>query len=105
MINAAGKITLECEYDDLIKLKTGGYLTRKGSKYGLASEKGRLLILPRFDQVIDLDNGYVIASRKGRFGLMSNDGVSIIPMIYEELKYDPHNDVYLAAKSPEWITL
>lgn len=105
LINAAGKITLECEYDDLIKLKTGGYLTRKGSKYGLASEKGRLLILPRFDRVIDLDNGYVIASRKGRFGLMSNDGVSIIPMIYEELKYDRHNDVYLAAKSPEWITL
>jgi len=105
LINAAGKITLECEYDDLLKLKTGGYLSKRDNKYGLVSEKGRLLILPRFDKVEDLDNGFVIASRKGRFGLMSNNGVSIIPMIYEELKYDRFNDVYLAANSTEWIEL
>ena len=61
--------------------------------------------MPRFDKVIDLDNGFVIASRKGRYGLMSNDGVSIIPMIYEELKYDRYNDVYLAAQPAEWVTM
>jgi hypothetical protein len=86
-------------------LKTGGFLTRKNSKYGLASDQGRLLILPRFDEVKDLDNGFVIASRKGRYGLLSSSGVNIIPMIYEELKFDPYNNVYLAAKSPEWIDL
>jgi hypothetical protein len=105
LINASGQITLECEYDYMKRLKTGGFLTRKNNKYGLASDRGRLLILPRFDEVKDLDNGFVIASRKGRYGLMSNGGVNIIPMIYEEMKYDPYNDVYLAAKSPEWIQL
>ena len=105
LINAAGKITLECEYDDLLKLKTGGYLTKRDNRYGLVSDEGRLLILPRFDYVKDLDNGFVIAARKGRYGLLSNDGVNIIPMIYEEMKYDAYNDVYLAAKPSEWIDL
>lgn len=105
LINASGKITLDCEYDNLIKLKTGGYLTKKNNKFGLVSEEGRLLILPRFENVEDLDNGFVIASRKGKYGLLSSDGVSIIPMIYEEMKYDRINDVYLVAKSPEWIDL
>ena len=75
------------------------------NKKGLVSAAGRLLILPRFDNVIDLDNGFVIASRKNKYGLMSTEGVSIIPMIYEKLKYDQYNDVYLAAKSAEWIEI
>jgi len=105
LIDATGKITLECEYDAMKRLKTGGFLTLQNAKYGLASEQGRLLILPRFDHVKDLDNGFVIATRKGRYGLLSNKGVNIIPMIYEELKFDPFNNVYFAAKSPEWIDL
>lgn len=105
LINAKGKITLECIYDDLLRLKTGGFLTKKDDKYGLASDTGQLLMLPRFDQVIDLDNGFVIASRKGKYGLLSNNGVNIIPMIYDELKYNPYNNVYLAAKSAEWVNI
>lgn len=105
LINAKGNITLDCEYDNLWRLKTGGFLTRNDEKFGLVSSEGRLLILPRFHQMIDLDNGFVIASRKGKYGIMSNDGVSIIPMIYEKLKYDHHNDVYLAATSSEWIDI
>ena len=63
------------------------------------------MILPRFDDIVDLDNGFVIASRKEKYGLMSNDGVSIIPMIYENLKYDSYNNVYLAATSSEWVDI
>ena len=105
LINAAGDITIECEYDKLIRLKTGGYLSKKSDKFGLISSEGRLLILPRFDNMEDLDNGFVIASRKGKYGLMSNQGVNIIPMIYDELKYDRFNDVYLAAKPSEWMEI
>lgn len=103
LINAKGEITLECEYDSLYRLKTGGFITSKENKKGLVGENGRLLILPRFDNMVDLDNGFVIASRKGKYGVMSSDGLSIIPMIYEDLKYDRFNNVYLAASSPEWI--
>jgi hypothetical protein len=28
--------------------------------------------------------------------------MSIIPMIYEELVYDPINDIYLAASASKW---
>ncbi len=105
LINAQGNITVECEYDSLNRLNTGGFITCRENKKGLINEEGRLLILPRFDNIVDLDNGFVIASRKNKYGLMSNDGVSIIPMIYERLKYDSYNDVYLATKTPEWIDI
>ena len=105
LMNAKGKITLECEYDNLIPLKTGGFLSLKDNKYGLVSSEGRLLILPKFDQMIDLDNGFVIAPWKDKYGLMSNDGVNIIPMIYEQLKYDRYNDLYFATKKEAWIDL
>ncbi len=105
LINARGQITLDCEYDQLQRLKTGGFLTKKNNKYGLAGKDGRLLILPRFDKVEDLNNGYVIASRKGKYTLLSNEGVDILPMIYEAMIYDEYNDVYLAALPAEWVDL
>jgi hypothetical protein len=102
LINAEGKITLECDYDGIKRIKNGGFLIERNGRIGLVSKLGRLLILPRFDHVKDLNNGFVIANRSGKFGLLSNDGVSIIPMIYEELIYDQINDIYLAAESSEW---
>ncbi len=105
LINAQGQITLDCEYDELQRLKTGGFLTKKNNKYGLAGKDGRLLILPRFDWVEDLNNGYVIASRKGKYTLLSNEGVDILPMIYDAMLYDAYNDVYLAALPAEWVDL
>ena len=105
LINAQGKITLECEYDDISRIRTGGFLIVKDEKIGLAGKDGRLLILPRFDKVMDLDNGYVIASRNGKYGMFSNNGVSIIPMIFDDLKYDKYNDVYLAANPAEWLDI
>ncbi len=102
LINAKGETTLECEYDRLYRLNTGGFLTEKDNKFGLVGAEGRLLILPKFDQVLDLNNGYVIASRKGKYGLLSDEGVNILPMVYEQLKYDQFNNVYLAAHPTEW---
>ncbi len=105
IIDSKGQITLDCEYDNLSRLNTGGFITVKDNKKGLVSNKGRLLILPKFDDMIDLDNGFVIASRNSKYGLMSNDGVDIIPMIYDNLKYDQYNDVYLTTKSSDWIDI
>lgn len=102
LINAQGKITLECEYDAIKRIKNGGFIIEREGKMGLANKKGRLQILPRFDHVKDLNNGFVIADRKGKYGLLSSDGVSTIPMIYNDLIYDWINNVYLAAESAEW---
>ncbi len=102
LINAAGQIALECEYDNIKRIKSGGFLIERDGKIGLVNKEGRLKILPRFDHVKDLSNGFVIAERKGKYGLLSNNGVSIIPMIYENLIYDQINDLYLAAEASEW---
>jgi hypothetical protein len=105
LIDAQGKITLECDYDDITRIGTGGFLIEKDQKIGLAGRDGRLLILPRFDKVTDLNNGFIIASRNGKYGMFSNTGVSIIPMIYEDLRYDKYNDLYLAANPAEWLDI
>jgi hypothetical protein len=102
LIDARGKIVLECEHDNISRLAHGGFLLQKNTKIGMANNEGRLMILPRFDQVADLNNGFVIASSNGKFGLLSSGGMSIIPMIYEELVYDPINDIYLAASASKW---
>lgn len=105
LIDEKGNISLDCDYDNIRRIKTGGFFIEKDQKIGLAGKDGRLLILPRFDKVIDLNNGFVIASKNGKSGMFSNNGVSIIPMIYEDLRYDSYNDIYLAANPEEWVDI
>lgn len=105
LINANGQITLECDYDNIQRLATGGFIILKGKEKGLAGKDGRLKILPRFDHVTDLNNGFIIASKMGKFGLFSNEGVATIPMIYDDLRYDCYNNIYLAANPAEWVEI
>ena len=105
LINAKGKQTLECEYDEIIRLSNGGFLISNQRKIGLVNKQGRLVIMPKFEHVEDLNNGYVIASKRGKYGMLSNAGVSIIPMIYDNLIFDPYNDLYLAETTQTWSPL
>ncbi len=105
IINAEGRVVLECEYDNIQPIKTGGFVITKAGKLGMAAKDGRLLILPRFNKITDLNNGYVIAEKNGKSGVMTDEGMDIIPLIYDEIKYDPYNDVYLTSNAEEWITL
>jgi len=105
IIDREGQEVIETEYDKIIPLVKGGYITVKDKRKGLVNSAGRALFRPRFDEIRDLRNGYVIVERNERFGLMSDDGLSPIPMIYNQLIYDPYRDLYLASTSSESVPI
>ncbi len=105
IINKEGKEVLHTAYDSLQKLDNGRYISKKNNKYGLISEEGREMVFPKYDNIADLKNGYVKVERNGKFGVCNLDGVIEIPIIYQEIKYDSHNDKYLVKSSPEWETI
>ncbi len=105
LINAEGHEVIEPQYDSLYRLENGGFISVRDNEKGLINKAGKNLIFPRFAYIKDLSNGFVIVERKGHYGLMSTDGLSPIPMLYDNLIYDPYRKLYLAASPGKWETI
>ncbi len=72
-------------------------LIRQDNLTGLADTNGRMLILPRFETVTDLGTGYALVQRDGKYGVLTTQGgVSTIPLMYDYIRYDPNNQIFLA---------
>ncbi|MGC4021025.1 MAG: hypothetical protein QM734_03340 [Cyclobacteriaceae bacterium] len=61
-----------------------------------------LTIEPRFDILTEIAEDKLLACRDGKCGLISNQGLNIIPMIYEQLFFDAQKKIFLAEKKSEW---
>ena len=105
LIDVSGKVILPVRYDEIIPNPNKRYILRQGDVYGLADTSGALIIQPRYDTIVDAGNGYVIAERAGKFGVLTLKGVSTIPMVYDELSFDPHHDHFIAVKRSAWQQL
>ena len=105
LIDVSGKIILPVRYDEIIPNTNKRYILRQGNAYGLADATGAIIIQPRYDAIVDPGNGYVIAERAGKFGLLTLKAVSTIPMMYDELSFDPHHDQFIAVKRSAWKQL
>lgn len=105
LIDPTGKVVLPIRYDSIRRLDDHSFLlelSREQRLFGLADQKGNVLIEPRFDHFAVLDNGYVIAGRDGKSGLLTRDGFSVIPMIYDALFFDSGRNQYLSLKKSLW---
>ncbi|WPP49014.1 WG repeat-containing protein [Catalinimonas niigatensis] len=112
MVNKKGETIVPNEYDKISPSIEGRYLVEKykdGSKQqtlvGLVSSDGHPLIYPKYDSLEDLGNGFVIISRNDRYGLLTMQGRSTIPLRYNNIKYDPFNDLYLVLEEQGWKTI
>ncbi|MFP4089564.1 MAG: WG repeat-containing protein [Cyclobacteriaceae bacterium] len=112
MVNKKGETVVQLEYDNIRPAKEDRFIVEKYENgqpklkhTGLVNEKGMTLIYPKYDSLEDLGNGYVIISRNGRFGLLTTSGRSTIPLSYDDIRYDPYNNVYLVLKKQGWKTL
>lgn len=112
MVNKKGETIVPNEYDRIQPSTESRYLVEKykdGSSgdtwVGLVSKDGHPLIHPKYDSLHDLGNGYVIISRNGRYGLLTLQGRSTIPLKYDYIRYDPHNELYLALEEQGWKTI
>lgn len=105
VIDKKGKIILPIRYTSIRVLKHYRMVVEVDDLFGLADVNGKLLISPKFDYLEDLNNGYVIVKRSQKYSLLTLQGISTIPMIYDDLAYDAFNDQYVAMKKAEWVTI
>ncbi|MGK7395822.1 MAG: WG repeat-containing protein [Candidatus Cyclobacteriaceae bacterium M3_2C_046] len=105
LINQQGVEVLNIGFDSLYRTPNNRFISFKHDEYGIIGQDGQEMVFPKYDQVTDLKNGYVIIRRGERYGLVTNDGVSVIPLMFRMIKYDPYNELYLVAEKPQWKTL
>ncbi len=105
LVDIRGKVVLPLNYDDLKRSSDGRFICYQGSYQGLIDELGKLILHPKYHEFTDLGNGYVIVGRDNKYSLVSDQGVSMIPMIYDDIEYDALNDLYIARKQQPWETI
>lgn len=101
LINNLGTVLLEFRYDS-IRTQGNHLIIDVGHKLGLADKTGAVLIEPRFDQLTLLPNHQVLIGNDNQWGVLTQDGLSIIPMIYDDLVYSEAHRHYLAHKKSKW---
>jgi WG containing repeat len=102
VIDLAGKVLFEFRYDSIIS-SADKLILIQNKKRGLADKKGNVLIEPRFDQLQPLSNAHVLVCSDGQWGVLTNDGLNVIPMIYDGLLYNETTHHYLAHKKSPWV--
>ncbi len=101
IINTSAKIILGFQYDQIEQLPNANFLLTLAGTKGLADKVGTILLEPRFDSLEELGNGFVIVGRAKKFGVITPEGLSIIPMEYAKLTFDPVKNLFLALKKSE----
>jgi hypothetical protein len=100
-----GKLVLPARYHGVQILDNGRLLLTLNGLQGLADQQGNILLYPKYSSVTDLNNGYVIIQQNGKYGLVTLQGISTIPLLYDQLKYDAEKNRYLALNKSEWVML
>ena len=103
VIDGTGKILVPLRYNEVTRNKHGRFIVLQGKMSGLADASG-VIIHPRYETLVDCGNDYVIVGRDGKFGVLTLRGVSTIPMIYDELTFDPYHNNFIAMKKSPWET-
>ncbi len=102
IIQRDGKTLLKPEYDEMTFHEGEScYRIRKGRQFGVASQKGKILIEPRFESVEFTGNGQVLV-KDGLYGVLTLDGMSVIPIAYDRMVYLPGREAYLARMAQHW---
>jgi len=102
MINQAGDILLPPRYHHIERITDQLFIVTHDQLRGLVNSRGNVLIEPRFDALEDLANGHVLVKRDGKYGVLTVEGLSTIPLQYDDLIYDKVKDHFLALKKAPW---
>lgn len=103
MIDKTGKQLLLTRYESVEILGSGNVLIKQGGLYGLADIAGNVLINPKYQRLEDEGNNYVVVQRDGKYGVVTSKGISTIPLIYDDITYNPYSGQFLALKKSAWV--
>lgn len=102
LIDKSGSRVLDFKYDTVKKLSNQKFEIVSSTLKGRVDDKGRIEIEPRFEFLQETVQGFLMAIQNGKWGLISEQGLGIIPLIYERLVWDGEEKQYLAWKKSEW---
>lgn len=102
VIDKTGKQILPPRYESVSVLDHRNIIIQQNKLLGLADAQGKIIINPKYRQLKDLNNGYIIVERDGKYGAITSQGISTIPLIYDYLSFDRHNNSFFAMVKAEW---
>lgn len=105
LIDTKGKLVLPARYQRVDVLPTGRLLIMQNEFVGLADREGNILLQPKFESITDLNNGFLLVKQNNQFGVINLDGITVIPIVYDDLRYNKNSNSYLALKKSSWIKL
>lgn len=94
-IDREGKILLPLRYDSVSRAGDRLIIHDNGL-FGLTNTAGHVLIETRYDALHVIDEHYVLVKRDEQWGVVTHEGLPVIPMMYDFMKYDPASKRYLA---------
>ena len=101
IIGKQGNVILSLRYDGIEYQSNSFFLTLAGLK-GRADKDGNVTIEPRFNSLQPAGSDLFVACRDGKCGVITDQGLNMIPMIYDQLIFDPTKKIFLAEKKSEW---
>lgn len=108
LIDFNGKILLQCEYDNIVSLKSTSenLLVSKDNKVGIVNTMGQNIIPIEYKEIKLLKEGlkdeYVIVNEEGNSGIISTSGTIIIEPKYNEIKYLNSTEIFAAKIDSKW---
>ncbi len=102
LIDAQGKVILSLMYDAIAPNRHGHYDLRLGDKMGLASGTGKLLLEPTYEFVEMLDASLVRVKRNGTWGIITTQGLTVVPLLYDQVLPTAIPGIFLVARSSGW---
>lgn len=82
-INHAGKVVIDCEWDQVYPTAAGFVIVQTGEKYGLIDREGGVLVVPRYEKICEAGEMQFEVQENGVWGLLGGRGQVLV-----EPKYD-----------------
>jgi hypothetical protein len=105
LIDKNGKVVLPIRYEKVEVLANKTISITQNDLLGLGDEKGQIILTPKYNSIEDVGNGYLIVKRDGMFGVMSTDGMSTVPLMYDDIVFDRYHNQFIAMKKSAWETV
>jgi hypothetical protein len=87
LINAQGRIVLECLYEDVGHLSEEVAPAKQDGLWGYVDVSGKWVIAPRYEAAGAFLNGYATVKLEGKTALISREGKVITPFKYNDAGY------------------
>ena len=96
VINRAPNITVGNVIDEVQMLS---YYDSSTDRYGFYNVHGLMLTSELYEDYSPLTNGLITVKREGKWGVLDNNGIEILPCVYDEINRFNNSTIYVIQDS------